>query len=451
MFIEKLFTMLSTLAKRRLSRMPTKFIVAMFLLVASLLVWIAYQLTTLLVLQPIASICFKYSGRVASHDVFRPASAPKVASTFTIGASPINRTEEIINRHQHINYEVLPMRRPEVDLLLSYLKPTDTYLEFGASATTLSFPFLVHQAYSIEHDTHVCKLISDELQRDKNLSKKLRAFCAIRPAEDSPKWGRTSQFEEGSYRLFEDYVDFPIANLSHVRFDHVLINGRARVACALRILPLLKPTSLLFFHDFFRRPAHYAEVLPFYDEVARVVAHMPPTGYSDEPMGLLVLRPKPQFIGTDAIQPPPSHMDVVYERYDEQAPTAETSGFQVAVEHMLLNSDEGGFPYYEMSRKMSIQTSLLRLLLDVIALPFVLFTYWGLKILFVYVFVDAMASSSAVAASSNGAGNSGPIPPRSVRRDSRDASSGLAKLKTSVALPMVKQMTGAIPSVAKEK
>lgn len=342
-----------------------------------------------MLIYPLATLLFSTTGRKPTTYTPPPASDP-FENSRPIG--PTMNVTDLYLRRQSVNYAALPMRRPEADLLLSYLKPSDIYLEYGASATTLAFPDLVSAAYSIEHDAHVCKGISSEMLSHKITSSKLRAFCAPVPIGRA-NWGLNSPFEEGSYRAFHNYVDFPRNNLSNVIFDRVLINGRARVACALRILPQLKPSSLVFLHDFFLRPGHYAEVLTFYDEVARVVATGDVRGYSDDPMGMLVLQPKAAYAGRKE-QVTATRLNRIYDIYAEVEPTKETAGMEVALRYGLLKSIEGGYPYYENSRRVAQETTRMRLVLDLVALPFIILTYLVVRDIFRKVFLEALSSSS---------------------------------------------------------
>lgn len=68
--------------------------------------------------------------------------------------------------------------------------------------------------------------------------------------------------------MFKKYVD-TVTRLNESTFDVVLIDGRARVACALKVLPYLSSTSTVILHD--ARRAAYAPLLDWYDEVGRVV------------------------------------------------------------------------------------------------------------------------------------------------------------------------------------
>lgn len=393
MLFEKTLTLIGLYLTRRLSRYRAMTVLAIYAFVALIVTLVSYVFTFSFVLYPLATRLFEASGRVAARHVPQLRNAPADMSTYMIGASPTNRTAELAARHEFVNYGSLPMRRPEADLILSYLRLSDIYLEYGASGTTLAFPMLVSQSYVIEHDLQVCKGISSEMEHHPQLARKLRAFCAPVPPGRAD-WALKSEFEEGSYRAFHNYVDFPRTNLSEVTFDKVLINGRARVACALRILPQLTEHSHVFFHDYFLRPEHYSTVLTYYDEVARIVAHGPVTGYTDDPMGLLVLKPKPEYVDTDIADVTAARLNAIYDTYYETEPTEKSATVDVAFQHSLFPTAEGGFPYYQMSRELAKETTRARLALDLIMIPFIAITYFALRAIFLKVFLEALSSSS---------------------------------------------------------
>lgn len=386
MLFERTITLLSLNATRRLSRYRPTTILSIYFLLALSLTIISYLLTTALVLTPLATFLFNYFD-LHSSDVSPNSyrSAPPSAQTHAIGATA--------SSPRLINYGSLPFRRPEADLLLSYLHAHQIYLEYGASGTTLAFPPLLNFSYAIEHDPQVCSGIESEMRTHNSLTDKLRAFCApVQPGRAG--WGLTSRFEEGNYRAFSSYVDFPRTNLSNVVFDRVLINGRARVACALRILPQLHEHSIVFFHDWFMRPSHYAHVLACYEEVARVVAHGPVVGYSDEPMGMVVLRPKDGCAGSGhRADFSVEKVNEIYDAYVEKEPTEEEASLEMAIGSGLMRTEEGGLDYYALAEDLAARSSRARLLLDLVMIPFVVFTYLLLSAVFRGVFLDALSST----------------------------------------------------------
>ena len=61
----------------------------------------------------------------------------------------------------------------------------------------------------------------------------------------------------GSWELYNAYVKLPLAigptcypDASNVKFDVILVDGRARPQCAYQALLLLKPNGVLLLHDF---------------------------------------------------------------------------------------------------------------------------------------------------------------------------------------------------------
>ncbi|KAA8494650.1 hypothetical protein FVE85_2891 [Porphyridium purpureum] len=201
----------------------------------------------------------------------------------------------------HFDHSKVMMARPEVDLIVSYLAESinasgtsdAVYLEYGSGGSTVAFTRFVKQAFSIEHNCAFARMMKETLAEE-GLGDRVDMRCAAVPP-GTGGWGRIHGFEHGSYRQFQNYVD-AVDQLGVAAFDFVLVDGRARLACALKVLPYLKDRSIVFLHDFYGdRVQLYGGVLKYYDEVARVLARantMPTMGPVHEPQGLLVLRRK---------------------------------------------------------------------------------------------------------------------------------------------------------------
>ena len=56
-------------------------------------------------------------------------------------------------------------------------------------------------------------------------------------------------------------------------FDRVLIDGRARAACATYILRHLSPTSVIFIHDYIARTGYHSVVDQHYTPVSSRLLH----------------------------------------------------------------------------------------------------------------------------------------------------------------------------------
>lgn len=226
----------------------------------------------------------------AAAAVSPPASAGP-APGWVVGAGTSNRSFAI-------DYAATMMHRPELDLVAAYLRPTDVYLEFGTGGSTRVFPRMVKRAYAVEHDCRWAGYMRTQLDESGVDYSNLELVC-VEVRRGTRGWGTVSGFEHGDYRQFREYVDRMDA-FADASFDRVFIDGRARMACALKVLSRLKVDSLVFVHDFYARTPHYGGVLEHYEEVARVLATRnvhPDMGPVDEPQGLIVLRPKPASVG----------------------------------------------------------------------------------------------------------------------------------------------------------
>lgn len=131
-----------------------------------------------------------------------------------------------------IMYERQMMHRAELDLIASYLRPGDVYLEYGSGGSTLNFAPRVGRAYSIEHDCGWAKFLKGSVEGEDGYEN-LEVRCVEVP-RGRRGWGTFSKFEHGNYEQFREYVD-EVEVLPDKKFDKVFIDGRAskcgRLAC----------------------------------------------------------------------------------------------------------------------------------------------------------------------------------------------------------------------------
>lgn len=115
----------------------------------------------------------------------------------------------------------------------------------------------------------------------------------------------------------------------------------AGLACALKVLPYLKPDSVVFIHDFYSRTKHYSTVLQYYVEVARVLAFRnrdESQGPIDEPQGLIVLRRAPNI----TIPLTAAQIDHIYDSIDWRFPfQTPLVSFRAYVTYWLSGVDTG--------------------------------------------------------------------------------------------------------------
>lgn len=142
--------------------------------------------------------------------------------SYIIGAAMSNHTS-----HFPPDYSQQMMHRAEVDLIASYLRPTDVYLEYGSGGSTINFVPLVARAYSVEHNCEWTNFMSSSLKAHPraNLYSNLHFHC-ISMVPGFRGWGTLSSYEHANYVQFREYVN-AIDSFSETTFDRVFIDGRA--------------------------------------------------------------------------------------------------------------------------------------------------------------------------------------------------------------------------------
>lgn len=175
------------------------------------------------------------------------------------------------------------MTPAEARLISAAMWPGMRYLEYGSGGSTRRFGRLASVAYSIEHDADWCRQMEPTLR-----GTPIRMVCVpvARAPAGSGGWGSRTPFDAANYTTFRDYVQAP-GSLPLSTYDVVLIDGRARVACALYILRRLSRSSVVILHDANRK--RYAPVGTYYEEVGRVTSGK----------GAVVLRPRQQYAGVE--------------------------------------------------------------------------------------------------------------------------------------------------------
>ncbi len=154
----------------------------------------------------------------------------------------------------------------EVNFLLEALRPDQTVLEWGSGGSTIEIARRVEHVYSYEHDARWFVRVKEEIALE-NLSNVTQCFI--------PKNKEELPGHDGTLEDYRHYVHAPL-NLN-MRFDVVLIDGRARVECAKVAAGLLKPDGIIFIHDYKNpNPAYrrhdYEVVETFLEEIGGVYA-----------------------------------------------------------------------------------------------------------------------------------------------------------------------------------
>lgn len=129
----------------------------------------------------------------------------------------------------------------EADFFLNHLKPHHIVLEWGAGASTASIAKRVKHVYSIEHHAGFVERIKHTMPENSTL------YLVPPNEEEGPG-------EDGDVNQYFNYVKkaVDIEVEFGVKFDIILIDGRARVACAKAcyFMGLGHKDTLIFIHDY---------------------------------------------------------------------------------------------------------------------------------------------------------------------------------------------------------
>ena len=163
------------------------------------------------------------------------------------------------------------MHVSEFNMISKYLNKNDIMFEYGAGGSTINFSTMVNKLYSIEHHEGWYLKIWSSIEKNKIINETHKNVFINFINPNKPRTIPTK------YEEFVDYIEFP--KTLNLKFDKVLIDGRARAYCAMFIRDYLHKDSLVFFHDFWARP-QYHHILEYYEEVDSVKDTIVETGGS---------------------------------------------------------------------------------------------------------------------------------------------------------------------------
>eukprot|EP00238_Polyblepharides_amylifera_P015594 CAMPEP_0196573896 /NCGR_PEP_ID=MMETSP1081-20130531/3713_1 /TAXON_ID=36882 /ORGANISM="Pyramimonas amylifera, Strain CCMP720" /LENGTH=292 /DNA_ID=CAMNT_0041891745 /DNA_START=470 /DNA_END=1347 /DNA_ORIENTATION=- len=142
------------------------------------------------------------------------------------------------------------------------------YVEYGSGGSTNWYPLLAQRSYSIEHEAQWCG-ISNKAQVQSCLKEnnRLTYLCIDHLGQENVL--------KQQPKLFEEYIK-AIDRIPEDNLDLVLIDGRARIACALYALHRVSYDSIIIVHDFIIRATEQAShifhmdvILDYYEIVGR--------------------------------------------------------------------------------------------------------------------------------------------------------------------------------------
>lgn len=150
-------------------------------------------------------------------------------------------------------------------LFYKYLDSATTYFEFGSGGSTFQAAQRenIKAIYSVESDSQWTAKLKAALADKSNINYICINMKTAPNALGYP--GRGSTLED--WKKYSDSIVILDAGLRE-KVDLVLIDGRFRVACALKCFDTISDSCVVIFDDFLNRP-HYNVVLNYYEIVEK--------------------------------------------------------------------------------------------------------------------------------------------------------------------------------------
>jgi len=133
------------------------------------------------------------------------------------------------------------MKKAQRKLIIQHLNPDDIMLEWGSGGSTLEFSNYVKKYFSIEHNEEWYEKVKNEINNN-------TFIFLVKP--NKKKWEKPVKRKQ-----FKDYVEFVhqiFNDFNILKFDKVLVDGRARIFCVEEVVKYLHKDSLVFVHDWHR-------------------------------------------------------------------------------------------------------------------------------------------------------------------------------------------------------
>eukprot|EP01084_Bolivina_argentea_P186433 321359_1 len=182
----------------------------------------------------------------------------------------VNQNSIMTNYLSRLEYAPMHAYKSEITEFMKQVKGKDTYVEWGSGGSTEMVPFVVNEhAYSMEHAIPWCKRMVTELHSiHVAVSFHKLSYHCVDTKVPLRRWGDPDTTDEKKIATMGDiYVNY-IDHLGPKTFDVVFIDGRFRVACALKIIKeqYYHQDTVVMIHDYTKRE-HYTVVERYYDTI----------------------------------------------------------------------------------------------------------------------------------------------------------------------------------------
>lgn len=142
------------------------------------------------------------------------------------------------------------MTEEQIEEIKSNLTKDTVLLEWGTGGSSVEFSPMVKEYHGIEHG----KSWAEEVQE--------AVFDVKGAFIHHVKTNFPEDSEMPKEQIFKDYIEFPL--ILGITPNVVIIDGRARVACAESVLNMIDENCCVYFHDWERKQYH--DALAWYEQ-----------------------------------------------------------------------------------------------------------------------------------------------------------------------------------------
>jgi len=215
----------------------------------------------------------------------------KAWSLLDSGEVQVKGVEPVVAGCPAVDWALPPVSMPQWEALVQHTSGAGQYVEWGSGGTTESVSPLAANALSIEHFQPACRCAESRLFLQAERKARCLNFVCVDTELDLDKFGSPSlrNTQQEKQRAWESYVNAIDGNLQSDHVDVVVVNGVARVGCAVKSLAYAHGNTTVLVHDW---PRNYEEHLVLYFDVLDVIE---PHWSIDR--SLAVLKPKAEYLG----------------------------------------------------------------------------------------------------------------------------------------------------------
>lgn len=213
-----------------------------------------------------APFCTRWADTPATDIYYKKAAGQPAAQvqkhlsydhTINFATSQVDDPElrELVRKNRKSRPMMWPDEFEYVTKTLAAFKP-ENYLEWGSGRSTAWYPLFARHSHVIENHPPWCAKVQENAVVRHMVDSKRLIFHCLQPKREDGEAPQTEKL--GVPQTAEDVAAFlpyilEVEKLGVAKIDAALVDGRFRVACALRLLEFIGDDSIVIIHDFWFR------------------------------------------------------------------------------------------------------------------------------------------------------------------------------------------------------